>query len=268
MKSCSAAEMPGRHLVPQMWENMFVWYRPQQKSHFPGKNENCGRKMIIPMNQESYCSHDKSQNDRNMVHVALSSYHLFWTRTMEWNLSHDNETYTSILSVWTCVSAERQQRARNSALTKEKGKKEESVSQETMQYSSERTKQMQFFFFTHHPHQPHWHTYTSHRKHSWTLLHYIVCCCLNLKKQMWNSPSSSLASYLAAWLRWHQWLLPPLPPGQWAGRLLEWRRLVVHKRPIGDLELPPVADPPLLISSLELWTVGRHEGGPHREEAL
>ena len=147
MKCCSAAEMPGRHLVPQMWENMFVWYRPQQKSHFPGKNENCGRKMIIPMNQESYCSHDKSQNDRNMVHVALSSYHLFWTRTMEWNLSHDNETYTSILSVWTCVSAERQQRARNSALTKEKGKKEESVSQETMQYSSERTKQMQFFFF-------------------------------------------------------------------------------------------------------------------------
>lgn len=45
-----------------------------------------------------------------------------------------------------------------------------------------------FFFFTHHPHQPHWHTYTSHRKHSWTLLHYIASCCLNLKKQMWNSP--------------------------------------------------------------------------------
>lgn len=88
---------------------------------------------------------------------------------------------------------------------------------------------------------------------------------------MWNI-LLSLASYLAAWLRWHQCLLllpllsllASVQVGCPAAR--EKGGPMVHK---GNLELPPVADPPLPICPLELYvgTVGGMEAA-HTERRL
>lgn len=90
---------------------------------------------------------------------------------------------------------------------------------------------------------------------------------------MWNPPPPpSLASYLAAWLRWHQWLLL-LPLLSLLASVQvgcpDAGEMVVHKGLIGDLELPPVADPLLLICPLELHvgTVGGMEAA-HTERSL
>lgn len=84
---------------------------------------------------------------------------------------------------------------------------------------------------------------------------------------VWDVPFL-LASYLVAWLRWHQCLLPLLcllasvqvgrPDARERGGGVGG---YIHKGPIGNLELPPVADHPLVLCPLELymWTVGGME---------
>lgn len=63
---------------------------------------------------------------------------------MEWNFNPNNKIYMSTQSVWTRVSAKATV-WEEFCTDKGRGQKKERVSQETMQYSSEGTKQMQFW---------------------------------------------------------------------------------------------------------------------------
>ncbi len=111
------------------------------------------------------------------------------------------------------------------------------------------------------------------------------CCILFLALLIWKKhnmceipPLPPFAGLLPRCLASVTSMTPPppppslLPPGRCAGRLSWcWRKggLEVQKGLIGDLELPPVADPQLQICPLELhvWTVGGIEAA-HTERRL
>lgn len=182
---------------------------------------------------------------------------------MEWNSNPNNQTYLPISSVWTCVFAERLQCARNSAPTKEKVKKRSQFHWRQCGIPLRKLNKCSFNKLTILTGTP----IPRHRKCSQTLLLYIVARPLNLKNRphLWTPrwPPTSLpgsgdiSDSSSRPVSRYAVLMLGIKGGWW-----------VHKGLIGDLELPPVANPQLRLCPLELyvWTVGGMEA--HTERRL